>query len=404
MPVVRGAAKLEDGKPVDAFVWAWSEGGRSRAAKAGFDGKFEMALDRGERWHIGAARDIDGFPYRSFEIVISVTAQASESIELVLRKARTEPLPQPVLVTKSSAEQIVIELQDTARVVVPPAAVPTSPTITVEITPTTEAPSQRQAKVISTVYDITLQDQAGQKVQELQQEIEITLPYKDEDVKTHGVKEDDLVPASYDEDEGEWKTIENHTKDKEKNEIKARVKHLTRFAIISAADIIPPEAPTNKKAVALEGGKVKLSWTNPATDFRHVRIYRSQTQGKFGQVVFDNITSTAVIDSRLTAGTTYYYLIRAVDPGGNESVNTIQLKVNTIPPEEPEPEIQPLATSSMTTSTEATTTILQIEPPALKPEPELEIQPPAPEPRRGFFSRLWQAIVSFFKNLFQKIF
>jgi len=323
--VINGITRLEDGTPVDAFVWAWSENGGFQNTKANNKGEFTIAGVLDEKWHLGAGRELKGFPYKSNEIIIEIK-NSTVSVELVLSKVSGAPIAKPVSVNQAAAQTVVIQVEDGTKVVVPPAAGGVSGSITVEVKPTIEAPSQAAAKVIGTVYDIKIEDQAGKAVTQLQDEIEITLPYTDEELKAQGVTEDTIVPSYFDETSGVWLKIDNFNVDKEKNIIIARVKHLTRFAIVAAADVTPPNPPTKIMAVSGGPGELILSWVNPPSDFSHVKIYRSTEKGKLGILIARDITAESYKDNQgLSDGQTYYYTVRAVDPAGNESVNTDQV-------------------------------------------------------------------------------
>jgi hypothetical protein len=278
------------------------------------------------RWHIGAGKEINASPYKAPEIIVEVKDQ-TVTVEIILAKEGVVPLPPTVETTREVTQTIVAQAQDGAGVILPPATAVTSGKIEVVIKPTIEAPSQPAAKVVSTVYDISIKDQAGRNITELQGEAEITLPYNEEKIKKQGLTEDSLIPSYFDETAGAWVKIDNYTVDKEKNVIIARVKHLTRFAIVAAADTTPPDAPTNVKTAKSRAGEIVITWTNPTTDFSHAKIYRSTVKGMIGSLIANDLFATQYKDKDLkgTAGVTYYYLVRAVDAAGNESNNLEQV-------------------------------------------------------------------------------
>lgn len=118
----------------------------------------------------------------------------------------------------------------------------------------------------------------------------------------------------------------------------------------------PPNAPTGVSATA-GAGKVDLSWTNTLdADFASVKIYRSTTSGTLGTAVATALTGTTYSDTSVTAGTIYYYTVRSVDKGSNESTNTAQVSATptaattTTPPAEettapPSGQVTPESTS-----------------------------------------------------------
>lgn len=83
-------------------------------------------------------------------------------------------------------------------------------------------------------------------------------------------------------------------------------------------DFIPPAAPTNLVGTPTDGG-ANLSWdANSEFDFSEYVIYRGTTSGG-PYTELDRDDATAWADGGLTNGTTYYYVITAVDTSGNES-------------------------------------------------------------------------------------
>jgi len=249
---------------------------------------------------------------------------------LVLVKVANRPLPASVNVVQSAATQIMAQVEDGAKIVIPPKSAAGSGSVSVEIAPTVEAPSQAAAKVVSTVYDVTIRDAGGSEITKLSQDAEIALPYDEAMLKDQGVGEDALVPSYFDETAKVWVSIDNYIIDKDKNIIVARVSHLTRFAIIAAADITPPMAPLAVSARALGGGKIEISWKNPLKDFSHAKLYRSEKTVALGKTISPEITAASFIDTDITDGVVYYYTVRAVDPAGNESTNTDQVSARAV--------------------------------------------------------------------------
>ena len=410
--LVKGTARLVDENPVDAFVWAWSEKGKSVSAQARFDGTFELSLTRDDTWHVDAGKIINETAYTYSDIIVlAVDAVSVGPLEITLI---SELLPPPVIVTRPATEEVTVKVEDGASVIIPPKAAVLTGTVTVEIQPIVGAPSFIDeiasflaVKIVSTVYDLVIKDQQGKEIKEFREAVEILLPYKDEELKKLGVSEDKIYAAFFDELKGVWVKIGDYAIDKLKNVIRARVKHLTRFAIVAPADVSPPESPSNKKAEILKDGSVKLSWINPKRDFHHVKIYRSEilsagggsaSGGKnFGSVAFNDLTGIFVLDKGLSGGKIYYYLIHSIDPAGNESENTVQLSVKTpaivikeapkIPEEETEPEKQGIKE-----------TVKEV---VVQPAPVSAAETPAPViEKSGFFFRIWQAIARFFRSIF----
>lgn len=325
--MIRGVTLLEQGIPVDAFIWAWSERGGFVSTKSDENGVFAVTVLPSDRWHIGAGKEYKEFGYKSPELIIDMKNEPV-SVEITLIKQVTAPLPPTVNVTQPAQNQVVAQATDGTQIILPPASATSTNTVQLEINPTLEAPAQAGTKVMSTVYDVTLRDESGKEITSLAEKAELIIPYSEEELKNQGVSEDAIVPSFFDEKIGTWVTLDDYTIDKERNIIIARVDHLTRFAITAAADITPPSAPTTIKAQALDTGKLKVTWKNPAKDFNYAKIYRSLKEKELGIVRGAAIRGEQFVDEEgISENTVYYYTVRAVDPAGNESVNTAQVRI-----------------------------------------------------------------------------
>lgn len=79
-----------------------------------------------------------------------------------------------------------------------------------------------------------------------------------------------------------------------------------------------PQPPSGLRAEATLAG-IKLTWTHsPDPDVKYYRIFRSETSGE-GYVEIAQTAANVYIDRDIVGGTTYYYVISAVDTSGNES-------------------------------------------------------------------------------------
>ncbi|QWZ06693.1 fibronectin type III domain-containing protein [Nocardioides panacis] len=93
------------------------------------------------------------------------------------------------------------------------------------------------------------------------------------------------------------------------------------------ADTTPPTAPTGLTATATSPTTVDLSW-GASTDNRGVTGY----QVVRGSTVVDTVTGRTYTDTGLTAGTSYSYVVRAVDAAGNVSGDSNTATVTTPDP------------------------------------------------------------------------
>ncbi len=89
------------------------------------------------------------------------------------------------------------------------------------------------------------------------------------------------------------------------------------------ADIIAPVAPTGLTATAADSSQINLAWTpSTSTDVARQELFRNttNTRGTATPVqTFTNNTTAAYSDTGLTAATTYFYWLEAVDGALNRS-------------------------------------------------------------------------------------
>lgn len=176
------------------------------------------------------------------------------------------------------------------------------------------------------IYDYTAALIDGTAVTTFSKDVTITLTYIDAQILSFD--ENNFAIYFYNKIALEWQGLST-TVDAANNMLVASINHFTRFAIVSSADITPPLGPSNITAVENVSGGIDLSWTNPVKDFRHIKIYRSTVSGELGGAIFNDIFETSQFDLDTVSGIIYYYTIRAVDPAGNESVNTAQVSTTS---------------------------------------------------------------------------
>ncbi|WP_455644303.1 NHL domain-containing protein [Paenibacillus chitinolyticus] len=105
--------------------------------------------------------------------------------------------------------------------------------------------------------------------------------------------------------------------------------------VIPIVDTTPwsPEAPVLKNPVAGDE-KVTLSW-NSVVGATGYKIYISQTSGHYGKEVATVGSSVYGHEvTGLTNGTTYYFVVKATNPGGDDSAASNEVSVT---PQRPEP-------------------------------------------------------------------
>jgi len=90
--------------------------------------------------------------------------------------------------------------------------------------------------------------------------------------------------------------------------------------VCSGGDTTAPSAPTGLVAVG-GTGSVDLSWNaNAENDLAGYHVYRGTNPGgPYGRIDSQLVTTASFTDSSVTGGTTYEYVVTAVDTSGNES-------------------------------------------------------------------------------------
>jgi len=92
---------------------------------------------------------------------------------------------------------------------------------------------------------------------------------------------------------------------------------------VSAKPIAPPAAPTGLTATS-GNAQVTLNWAGKARATSYNVKRATVSGGPYTTVA--SVTTTSYTDTGLTNGTTYYYVVSAVDAGG-ESPNSTQVSV-----------------------------------------------------------------------------
>jgi DNA-binding beta-propeller fold protein YncE/fibronectin type 3 domain-containing protein len=91
----------------------------------------------------------------------------------------------------------------------------------------------------------------------------------------------------------------------------------------------PPAAPTGLSAIA-RNARVDLNWS-ASTGANSYNIKRSTTSGGAYSIIATGLTGTSHTDTTVVNGTTYYYVVSAVNAGG-ESPNSGQASATPQPP------------------------------------------------------------------------
>ncbi|MEO7101160.1 MAG: LamG-like jellyroll fold domain-containing protein [Luteolibacter sp.] len=99
-------------------------------------------------------------------------------------------------------------------------------------------------------------------------------------------------------------------------------------ASVQASALTIPAAPAGLSATAASTSQINLSWST-STGAASYTVKRSTTSGSGYTSVATGVTTTSYTDTGLSSGTSYYYIVTAVNSG--ESVASVQASALTIP-------------------------------------------------------------------------
>jgi hypothetical protein len=91
----------------------------------------------------------------------------------------------------------------------------------------------------------------------------------------------------------------------------------------------PPAAPTGLSAIA-SNTRVALNW-NPSSNATGYNVKNATVTGGPYTVIASNVTSTVYTDTTVVAGTRYYYVVSALNAGG-ESTNSTEASAYVLSP------------------------------------------------------------------------
>ena len=88
---------------------------------------------------------------------------------------------------------------------------------------------------------------------------------------------------------------------------------------------VPPSAPQSPQVALVGFGSIQVSWTAGSLGSAPITfaVERSTSSGSGFAEVVNSLSTTSYSDSGVTAGTTYYYRIKASGPGGNATSSEV---------------------------------------------------------------------------------
>jgi transcriptional regulator CtsR len=107
----------------------------------------------------------------------------------------------------------------------------------------------------------------------------------------------------------------------------------------------PPNAPSNLVATPISSSRIDLSWQDNSSDEAGFKIERKTGSGSYSQIATVGVGVTSYSNTLLSAGTTYYYRVRAYK-GTLNSDYCEEASATTLPPPPPAPTLKSPASAS----------------------------------------------------------
>jgi chitodextrinase len=98
---------------------------------------------------------------------------------------------------------------------------------------------------------------------------------------------------------------------------------------VTTSGTSPVPAPTNVKIDAVDAASVMLSWTAPAEVAGFDVLRAAASGGPYAKVNASLVTATSFTDARLTANTTYFYVVKSRDARGGSSGPSMEVSATT---------------------------------------------------------------------------
>ncbi|MCL5959019.1 MAG: carboxypeptidase-like regulatory domain-containing protein [Chloroflexi bacterium] len=211
-----------------ALVWGYSEkGGRSWSLTR--NGNFRLPASTNETWYIGAVAEDGQLAFRTGPIVVPITTTNPPTQALNL--TFWQKLPEGQSVSFDASAMQIVTLSDGTEIQIPAGAMALTGTVTVRATPKAMLVRDQARRPIGLAYVLAALDSDGHSISTFNQNVNIVIPYTDEQLSSLGLTEDDLVPSYWDEVTGTWQKVDNVLVDRVNKKVTLIVDHFTDFAL-----------------------------------------------------------------------------------------------------------------------------------------------------------------------------
>ncbi|MFH0791627.1 MAG: carboxypeptidase regulatory-like domain-containing protein [bacterium] len=298
-------------------------------------GQVDTTQSSGNNYTLNITSDIwtiqarsDGYQ-SSTSSVNATSGSAIQNITLSAISGYTRKEPQPFTVKPSQGGMVKNpEISDDFELNIPAGVLGTSSNDgSVSTKETTAVANTSDQQVIGGKgIEITPKDASGQPITTVSSSsgssATITVPYTESDIPA-GYNEGQIVLASWSDEKGQWDPLST-TCDTVNNKCTATVSHFSTFATIVATGGGAPSTPSGLSATVAGSSQINLSWTavSGATSYD---VYRSDSLNGAYPRLGDEPTVgvvTSYSNTGLSAGTTYYYQVSALNDSGESAASS----------------------------------------------------------------------------------
>ncbi|MDA2922806.1 hypothetical protein MYX07_06110, partial [Patescibacteria group bacterium AH-259-L07] len=194
------------------------------------DGTYSLKVTSGDTWHVSVATEVSDTFYESDETDITTTA-GSNTANLTL-ESRNFTIPDAKTTSYDSSQSKNIILKDGTEIEMPAGTVKSSGTVTITVTPQTDARPDSKDKPVGISYDFVAKDSNGQEITKFVNDVQITLKYDEAVLTAAGFDENDVKPKYYDDTTGTWENFKAVLQDTTKNTFTITTDHFTPGGLV----------------------------------------------------------------------------------------------------------------------------------------------------------------------------
>ena len=322
---ITGTITVDGSGVSNAFVDATDGAGGYAVAQTSSTGTYTLNVDNGT-WTIRAhSHGYEGGP---LPVTVSGSNVSSQTIALTAISGFTIKAERPETFTPSAGGFLTnTDIGSNFQMEIPANALGTgSNAATVTTSINTAMPNPPSGAILSkNAVSINAVGSDGSPISSLNDEITITIPYTEADLPS-GTTEASLVIGVWNDANQTYDTLST-TVDTELNTLTATVSHLSDFAPLVASGGSAPDTPTGLAlSNAGNGTTLNLTWS-AVSGASTYNVYKSTDNSSFPLLASPSVANYSA--TGLTAGTTYYFKISAVNSTGDESAASTA--VSTVP-------------------------------------------------------------------------